>query len=99
MNTDFLGFHTPEHIHPSPGRSGSLTRSRHLLTCDGRQRLSQLWSEAAAKARYASKELAERLQNKSVYWSEDLKWSREEVLSKQIDIDSIQEQVLVLLRK
>jgi hypothetical protein len=61
--------------------------------------LSQLWSEAAAKARYASKELAERLQNKSLYWSEDLKWSREEVLSRQIDIDSIQEQVMILLRK
>lgn len=61
--------------------------------------LSQLWSDPAAKARYASKAFAERLQNKSLYWSEDLKWSRHEVLSKEIDIDSIQEQVQVLLRK
>lgn len=61
--------------------------------------LSQLWSDAAAKARYASTELAERLQNKSLYWAEDFKWSREEVLGKEIDIDSIQEQVLSLLRK
>jgi hypothetical protein len=61
--------------------------------------LAQLWAEAATKARYASKELAERLQNKSLFWSEEFKWSREEVLAKQIDIDSIQEQVLDLLKK
>jgi hypothetical protein len=61
--------------------------------------LAQLWAEAATKARHASKELAERLQNKSLYWSEEFKWSREEVLSKQIDIESIQEQVLDLLKK
>jgi|SRR5579862_1875743 len=60
---------------------------------------SQLWSDAAAKARYASTELAQRLQNKSLYWAEDFRWSREEVLSKEIDIDSIQEQVVALLRK
>lgn len=61
--------------------------------------MAQLWAEAATKARHASKELAERLQNKSLYWSEEFKWSREEVLSKQIDIESIQEQVLDLLKK
>lgn len=61
--------------------------------------LSQLWSDAATKARYARAVLAERLQNKALYWSEDLKWSSEEVLNKQIDIDSIQEQVQSLLRK
>jgi hypothetical protein len=60
--------------------------------------LAQLWAEAATKARYASKQLAESLQNKALYWSEELKWSREEVLSKQIDIDSIQEQVQNLLK-
>jgi hypothetical protein len=61
--------------------------------------LAQLWAEAATKARYASAELAERLQNKSLYWSEEFKWSREEVLSKQIDIDSIHDEVLALLKK
>ncbi len=61
--------------------------------------LAQLWAEAATKARYASTQLAESLQNKALYWSEEFKWSREEVLSKQIDIDSIQEQVMDLLKK
>ncbi|SRR6266478_1390897 len=61
--------------------------------------LSQLWAEAATKARHASSELAARLQNKSLYWSEDLKWSSEEVLEKQIDFDSIQKQVQDLLKK
>jgi hypothetical protein len=61
--------------------------------------LAQLWADAATKARYASGQLAERLNGKSLYWSEELKWSREEVLSKQIDLDSIQEQVLDLLKK
>jgi hypothetical protein len=66
---------------------------------DQEYNLSQLWSDAATKARYASAGLAERLQNKALYWSEDLKWSSEEVLNKQIDIDSIQEQVQTLLTK
>ncbi len=66
---------------------------------DKEYELAQLWAEAATKARHASKELAERLQNKSLYWSEEFKWSREEVLSTQIDIESIQEQVLDLLKK
>jgi hypothetical protein len=66
---------------------------------DQEYQLAQLWAEAATKVRYASGELAERLQNKSLYWSEDFKWSREEVLSKQIDLDSIQRQVMDLLKK
>lgn len=49
--------------------------------------------------RYTSIELAERLQNKSLYWSEDFKWSREEILSKKIDLGSIQRQVMDLLKK
>jgi hypothetical protein len=61
--------------------------------------LAQLWAEAATNARHASQELAERLQNKSLYWSEEFKWSREEVLARQIDIASIQEQILGLLKK
>jgi hypothetical protein len=61
--------------------------------------LSQLWAEAATKSRYASGDLAARLQNKALYWSEEFKWSREEILNKQIDIDSIQEQVQDLLKK
>jgi hypothetical protein len=43
--------------------------------------------------------MAARLQNKALYWSEEFKWSSEEVLSKQIDIDSIKAQVLDLLKK
>ena len=66
---------------------------------DHEYQLAQLWAEAATKVRYASIDLAERLQNKSVYWSEDFKWSRDEVLSKQIDLDSIQRQVIDPLKK
>lgn len=61
--------------------------------------LAQLWAGAAVKARHASTELAERLQNKSLYWSGEFKWTQEEVLSKQIDIESIQKRVLDLLKK
>jgi hypothetical protein len=76
---------------------------RYMETCGSIDRereynLAQLWAEAAAKARYSSAALAERFQNKSLYWTEELKWSREEVLSKQIDFDSIQEQVVQLLK-
>ncbi len=71
----------------------------HRFDRDQEYAIAQLWAEAATKARYASAELATRLQNKSLYWSEELKWSREEVLSKQIDIDSIQDEVLSLLKK
>ena len=38
--------------------------------------LAELWADAAAKARYASNEIAIRLNNKSLYWSDNLKWSR-----------------------
>jgi hypothetical protein len=72
--------------------------SKNLFDRDEEYKLAHLWAEAATKARYASSQLAERLQNKALYWSEELKWSSEEVLSKQIDIDSIQEQVLDLLK-
>lgn len=59
--------------------------------------LAGLWADAAAKARYASNEIAMRLQNKSLFWSENLKWSREEVLAKKIDLASIQKTVSELL--
>src|SRR5260370_1420334 len=36
--------------------------------------LSQLWAEAAVKARHFGGGLAERLNDKSKYWSEELKW-------------------------
>jgi hypothetical protein len=60
-------------------------------------RLAELWADAAMKSRYASGDIAVRLQNKSLFWSGDLKWSREEVLEKQIDLDSIQKVVKGLL--
>lgn len=68
--------------------------------CSDRDRefkLSALWSNAAVKARYASNELASRLQNKSLYWSGTLEWSREEVIDKKIDLESIQNEILSLL--
>jgi hypothetical protein len=75
------------------------SENAHRIDRDQEYALAQLWAEAATKARYASTQLAERLQNKSLYWAEDFKWSREEVLSKRIDIDSIQGEVLGLLKK
>ena len=75
------------------------SKGQNCFERDQEFKLAQLWAEAATKARYASNELAARLQNKALYWSEEFKWSSEEVLSKQIDIDSIQAQVLDLLKK
>lgn len=68
--------------------------------CIDRERefeLAGLWADAATKARYASNQIAMRLQNKSLFWSDNLKWSREEVLAKKIDLDSIQKTVSELL--
>ncbi len=60
--------------------------------------LGQLWSEASVKARDASEDLAARLHTKELYWSDQMKWSREEVLARRIDLDSIQKQVEELLQ-
>jgi len=60
--------------------------------------LAALWADASTKARHASGELAARLSDKSVYWSEPLKWSREEVLLKRIDFESVQLEVKSLLK-
>jgi hypothetical protein len=60
--------------------------------------LAEMWSEAAAKARYASEDLMNRLQDKSVYWRKELKWSREEVVAKKIDFDSVERSFNELLQ-
>ena len=60
--------------------------------------LTELWTNAATKVRHASIELAERLQDKSVYWSRQIKWSREEVLLKRIDFAAVQHEISLLLR-
>lgn len=60
--------------------------------------LAELWANAATKVRHASIELAERLQDKSVYWSRQIKWSREEVLLKRIDFAAVQHEISLLLR-
>lgn len=59
--------------------------------------LAELWADAATKARHASGELAARLNDKSQHWSEPLKWSREEILLKRIDLESVQHEVKQLL--
>lgn len=76
-----------------------IEESEEVETVDRRQeyQLAQLWSEASVKARHASEDLAVRLQDKSAYWSDQVKWSREEVLTKRIDLDTIQQEVLDLL--
>jgi len=60
--------------------------------------LAELWANAAARVRHASDELAMRLQDKSVFWSQQVKWSREEVLLKRIDFEAIQHEIKQLLR-
>lgn len=47
--------------------------------------LAQMWADASIKSRYASEELAQRLQDKSKYWADTIEWSREEILAKNID--------------
>jgi hypothetical protein len=61
--------------------------------------LSQLWSDAATKARYASADLSLRMQDKSLYWSDNLELPRDLILDKGIDIDSIQKTVNDLLKE
>lgn len=61
--------------------------------------LAELWANAAAKVRHASNDLAMRLQDKSVYWSTQIKWSRQEVLLKRIDFEAVQHEIKLLLRK
>ena len=70
--------------------SGAPNREREL-------ELAEMWSDAAAKARYASKELTARLQDKSVYWRKEFKWSREEVLARKIDFESVEQSFKELL--
>jgi len=60
--------------------------------------LAELWADAAAKARHASEELSMRLQDKSVFWTKSIKWSRKEVLLKRIDFEAIQHEITLLLK-
>jgi hypothetical protein len=59
--------------------------------------LAELWANAAAKVRHASKDLSMVLQDKSIYWSNEIKWSREEVLEKRIDFEAVQREIKQLL--
>ena len=72
------------------GAEGPTDRSREFG-------LAELWADAATKARHASGDLAAKLNDKSQYWSEPLKWSREEVLLKRIDLESLQHEARQLL--
>lgn len=72
------------------GAEGSADRTREF-------ELAELWADAATKTRYASADLAARLNDKSEYWSEPLKWWREEIHLKKIDLESVQHEVKRLL--
>lgn len=61
--------------------------------------MAQLWSDASVKARHASEELAIQLEDKSKYWSDNIEWSREEIIDKKNDFPSIEKQIDELLRK
>jgi len=60
-------------------------------------KLAQLWADASVKSRHANQELMERLRDKSKYWADTIEWSREEVLEKKIDFESIEKQINELL--
>jgi len=62
-------------------------------------KLSQLWADAAVKSRYAAGDLAQRLQDKSLYWADNFEWSRDEVLERKIDLESVEKQVQELLKQ
>lgn len=79
---------TKKYIEQNGGVSFDRDREFHL---------AQLWADASVKARHVSTDVATRLNDKSTYWSKKLKWSSEEVLSRRIDIDSLQEQVNELI--
>jgi len=59
--------------------------------------LAQLWADASVKSRYASEELMERLRDKSKYWADTIEWSRDEIIEKNIDFESIEKQLDELL--
>lgn len=60
--------------------------------------LAHLWSEASSKIRYLNEELANRLNDKSKYWQDEFAWSEDLVLEKKIDFDSIENQIVALLK-
>lgn len=59
--------------------------------------LAELWANAAAKVRHASQNLSSRLQDKSIYWTKQIKWSRDEVVRRRIDFEAIQNEITQLL--
>ena len=61
--------------------------------------LAQLWADASVKSRLVSKELSNRLQDKSKYWSDTIVWSKEEILARKIDFISIEKQLTLLLNE
>lgn len=87
INTALIA--TRQYIEESQGQK-CIDRTREF-------QLSGLWADAAIKSRHASVELAIRLNDKSAYWSDSLEWSSDEVNTKQIDLESIQQEVRALL--
>jgi hypothetical protein len=61
--------------------------------------LSALWADAAAKIAALDPALAERLQLKSLLWSDLEEWPDEKVRKLELDLDSLQSKVVELIRK
>lgn len=61
--------------------------------------LGRLWREAAIKIMYVDKGLSSTFNEKSMYWLERFRWSREEVLRKRIDFLAVHEEVAALMKK
>jgi hypothetical protein len=82
---------TKKYIEESEGKR-NFSRAREF-------QLSQLWADAATKARYANAALSLRMQDKSLYWSDNFEWPQDVIADKGIDIDSIQKTVTDLLKE
>lgn len=72
---------TEKYIEIGCGRDSSVREKEYHL--------AELWGEAAVRIRHASPEMALRLRDKADYWLDRFEWSREEVLLKRIDLDSV----------
>jgi hypothetical protein len=66
---------------------------------DAEFNLATLWNTAAASARKANNDLAMRLGEKARYWSDETKWSPEEIQKSRISLVSIESEISTLLKR
>lgn len=78
------------------------TKKHLALTSENRGNefyLANLWADASAKIRFYSSDLASRLNDKSKYWQDEFVWSKDIILDKKIDFESIEKEIDYLLKE